>query len=220
MIPLAFGGHDFFVLREGALFWPRRGALIVADLHLEKASWFAMHGQMLPPHDTAETLERLAQLIMRTGAREVWCLGDNFHDNAGSERLADAARQLLMRLTSSMRWHWITGNHDEHLPGGIGGCIVAEAERDGIVLRHRADPDDMRYELSGHFHPKHRAGSRGRSVSRPCFVASATKIIFPAFGALTGGLAADHPEIRAAAGRGAEALVPAANRLLRFSLSV
>jgi hypothetical protein len=51
-------------------------------------------------------------------------------------------------------------------------------------------------------------------------VATQTKLVFPAFGALTGGLAADHPEILAAVGRGAEALMPTANRLLRFPLSV
>lgn len=220
MIPFSFGGHDFAVLKEGALYWPGRRALIVADLHLEKASWFAMHGQMLPPHDSLATLERLSALVERTGASEVWCLGDNFHDDAGSERLSQPARDLLVRLTAATRWYWITGNHDEHLPGGIGGAILAEAELDGVVLRHRAEPVELRPELSGHFHPKHRAAARGRSVSRPCFVATATKLIFPAFGALTGGLAADHPEIMSAVGRGAEALLPAANRLLRFPLSV
>lgn len=220
MIPLSFGGHDFFILREGALFWPRRTALVVADLHLEKASWFASHGQMLPPHDSLETLHRLSGLIERTSASEVWCLGDNFHDNAGSERLSEPARRLLARLTAATRWHWITGNHDDDMPGGIGGRILDEAERDGIVLRHRAEPAEMRPELSGHFHPKHRASARGRSVSRPCFVATASKLVFPAFGTLTGGLAADHPEIMAATGRGAEALIPAANRLLRFPLAI
>lgn len=220
MIPFSFGGHEFAVLKEGALYWPGRRALIVADLHLEKASWFAMHGQMLPPHDSLATLERLSDLAARTDASEVWCLGDNFHDDAGSGRLSEPARDLLARLTAATRWYWITGNHDEHLPGGIGGAILTEAELDGIILRHRAEPVERRPELSGHFHPKHRAGSRGRSVSRPCFVATATKLVLPAFGALTGGLVADHPEIRAVLGRGAEALIPAANRLLRFPLSV
>lgn len=220
MTNLAFGGHDFTVLKEGALHWPQRGALIVADLHLEKASWFAIRGQMLPPHDSLATLESLAVLVDRTRAREIWCLGDNFHDDDGAHRLSGAARALLARMTDTLDWRWITGNHDEHLPGGVGGTIVDEAEVDGIVLRHRADPRDLRPEMSGHFHPKYRAGARGRSVSRPCFVASATKLIFPAFGSLTGGLAADHREIVAATGRNAEALIAAAGKLLRFPLAV
>src|SRR3546814_8793432 len=47
---------------------------------------------------------------------------------------------------------------------------------------------------------------RGRRVARRCFVATGTKLILPAFGALTGGLDADHPEILRAVGAGAEAL--------------
>lgn len=220
MIPFAFGGHDFRMLKEGAVFWPSRGALVVADLHLEKASWFAMRGQMLPPQDSLATLERLARLIARTGASEVWCLGDNFHDDDGAGRMSDLAARLLAQLTGSTSWHWITGNHDELLSGRIGGTILVEAERDGLILRHQVDRQEFRPEISGHFHPKFRAGARGQSVSRPCFVATATKLIFPAFGALTGGLKADHPEIMAAVGPGAEALMPVADRLLRFPLSV
>ena len=56
-------------------------------------------------------------------------------------------------------------------------------------------------------------------MSRRCFVATDRKLILPAFGALTGGLDATHPEILRAAGGTAEALVPVAERLLRFSTS-
>jgi len=44
-------------------------------------------------------------------------------------------------------------------------------------------------------------------------------LILPAFGALTGGLDATHPEIVRAVGGPAEALVPVADRLLRFPLA-
>ena len=37
----AFADQQFEMLADRALFWPRHGALIVADLHLEKASWYA-----------------------------------------------------------------------------------------------------------------------------------------------------------------------------------
>ena len=104
------------------------------------------------------------------------------------------------------------------LGGDIGGSIIAEAEVAGLILRHRASPSEMRPELSGHFHPKFHGQSHGRRLSRPCFVMSQTRLILPAFGAFTGGLAADHPEIIAAVGPGAEALVPTAKRLLRFAL--
>ncbi|MBN9990661.1 hypothetical protein JND45_15110, partial [Listeria monocytogenes] len=71
----------------------------------------------------------------------------------------------------------------------------------------------------GHFHPKLRLRVRGRSVSRRCFIATAHKLILPAFGALTGGLDAAHPEIVRAVGPGAEALIPVEDRLLRFPLA-
>ena len=97
--------------------------------------------------------------------------------------------------------------------------IVDEVEVDGLVLRHEADPRDPRPELSGHFHPKLYVTLRGRRIARRCFVASPTKLILPAFGALTGGLDAGHPAIVRAAGRPAEALVPVADRLLRFPIA-
>ena len=195
-----------------------RRAVLVADLHFEKASWFAGHGQMLPPYDTMATLTALAALIDATGAVEIWCLGDSFHDSAGCDRLVPEAQAILRSLIAGRRWVWITGNHDR-LVDRCGGEVLAEAAIDGLVLRHEADPKEARPEVSGHFHPKLRVRVRGRQVSRRCFVATPTKLILPAFGALTGGLDAGHPEIVRAVGPGAEALVPVEDRLLRFPLA-
>ncbi|WP_404335552.1 ligase-associated DNA damage response endonuclease PdeM [Sphingomonas sp. MMS12-HWE2-04] len=219
MVPLSFAGHSLMALPEGALFWPARRALLLADLHFEKASWFAKRGQMLPPYDLIATLSGIAALADRTQARELWCLGDSFHDSAGCERLPEDARALLTRLTGALDWRWITGNHDSLLVDHCGGTIDEEAEVDGLVLRHEADPREPRPELSGHFHPKLRITVRGRQVARRCFVATATKLILPAYGALTGGLDAHHPEIVRAVGSQAQALVALEDRLLRFPIA-
>ena len=219
MVPFSFAGHDLIALPQGALFWPARRALLVADLHFEKASWFARFGQMLPPYDSIATLSDLTALRVATNAAEIWCLGDSFHDSDGAARLPDRARIALRGLTGGTRFVWITGNHDTALANRLGGEIVAEAVVDGLVLRHEADPLDPRPELSGHFHPKLRVRVRGRNVSRRCFVATGAKLILPAFGSLTGGLDAAHPEILRAVGRGAQALVPLDDRLLRFPLA-
>ncbi len=219
MVPLSFGGHEFAALPDGALFWPSRGALLVADLHLEKASWFAARGQLLPPYDSQVTLTALADIVARTAAREVWCLGDSFHDIAGCDRLPQAAQDMLRALTGSVRWMWITGNHDRAILDRCGGEVADEAVVDGVMLRHEADPAEPRPEVSGHFHPKLRIRVRGRQVARRCFVGSATKIILPAFGALTGGLDADHPAIVRAMGGAGQAWVPVEDRLLRFPLA-
>jgi DNA ligase-associated metallophosphoesterase len=219
MVPLSFCGVEFLALGRGALFWPSRRALLVADLHLEKASWFARLGQMLPPYDSIATLSDLVTIARDLAAREIWCLGDSFHDREGCDRLPRRAREMLVALTTSTRWTWITGNHDPGFADHCGGAIVREAELDGLMLRHEADPDEPRPELSGHFHPKLRISQRGRQVSRRCFVATGRKLILPAFGSLTGGLDAGHPEIVRAVGGPAQALVPVAGRLLRFPVA-
>jgi DNA ligase-associated metallophosphoesterase len=218
MVPFSFAGHELAALPQGALYWPARRALIVADLHLEKASWFAKGGQMLPPYDSQATLTDLAALVRGTGAAELWCLGDSFHDSEGCARLPEPARRMLTDLTQALRWVWITGNHDAGLVDHCGGTIMAEAEVDGLVLRHEAEAGEVQPELSGHFHPKLRITQRGRAVARRCFVLTRAKLILPAFGALTGGLDADHPEIVRAVGPRAEALVALPDRLLRFPL--
>jgi DNA ligase-associated metallophosphoesterase len=219
MVPLSFAGQEFFALPEAALYWPAQRALLVADLHFEKASWYARFGQFLPPHDSAATLDLIEALVARTGATRLWSLGDSFHDAEGAARLDASARARLTALTDRLEWVWITGNHDIGVAAMPGGQRVAEAEVEGIWLRHEANCRDARPEISGHFHPKLRLSLRGRHVSRRCFVGSATKLILPALGALTGGLDAGHGEIRRAVGPGAAALVPVADRLLRFPLS-
>jgi uncharacterized protein len=219
MVPFSFAGHEFLASPDGALFWPAEQALLVADLHLEKASWFARLGQMLPPYDSLATLSALAAEIDRTGATRLYCLGDSFHDKFGCDRLPAAARALLSALTAKLDWVWIVGNHDIGFIDHCGGRIEEECDVDGVILRHEAVARDPRPEVSGHFHPKLRLSMKGRSVSRRCYVASATKLILPAYGAFTGGLDAGHPEILRKVGPGASALVPVTDRLLRFPIA-
>ena len=219
MVPFSFAGETFEATADGALFWPSEQALLVADLHLEKASWFARLGQFLPPYDSHATLSALVTEVERAGAKRLYCLGDSFHDRFGCERLPAASRELLTTLTDRLDWTWIVGNHDPGFADHCGGTLEEEVEVAGIVLRHEAVADEPRPELSGHFHPKLRVHLKGRHVSRRCFVVSGTKIIFPAFGSLAGGLDAHHPEIMRNVGTDAAALVPVSDRLLRFPLA-
>src|SRR5689334_21628729 len=219
MVPFSFAGETFDATADGALLWPSEQALLVADLHLEKASWFARLGQFLPPYDSHATLTALATEVELTGARRLFCLGDSFHDNFGCDRLPEQARTLLTELTALLDWTWIVGNHDPGFADHCGGNIADEVEIAGITLRHEALRHDGHPEISGHFHPKLRVNLKGRQVSRRCFVLSATKLIMPAFGALTGGLDAHHPEILKSVGTNAAALVPVSDRLLRFPLA-
>lgn len=218
MVPFSFAGQEFALVGQRALYWPRERALLVADLHLEKASFFARFGQMLPPYDSRETLERVALAVRETGAQRVFCLGDNFHDEDGAARLEPHAAGMLAALTRATDWVWITGNHDR---GQVGeGTALPELELAGLILRHEALAGETRGELSGHFHPKLRITARGRNITRPCAVRSETRLILPAFGTLTGGLDAADPAIIAALqpARAADALLSAKGKLLQYPL--
>lgn len=219
MVPFSFCSVDLCALAEGGLFHPGTRSLLLADLHLEKASSYGVRGQMLPPYDSIETLRRVATLVERTGAAALYCLGDSFHDRSGADRLPDEALGLLGYLTAKTCWTWIIGNHDGALANLPGGDIAAMAELDGIVLRHEADPLETRPEISGHYHPKYQVTLRGRRVSRPCFVAGRSKLILPSFGVLTGGMNAADPAILRTVGADARALVAVRERLLDFPLA-
>ncbi|WP_296717371.1 ligase-associated DNA damage response endonuclease PdeM [Erythrobacter sp.] len=223
--PFPFAGHEMLLGQGRALYWPAERTLLVADLHLEKASWYAQRGQMLPPYDSRDTLERLADAVRIAGARRVITLGDNFHDDAGALRLDAYATGMLEALTRALDWVWITGNHDKELPRGFGGAIVPELELGGIMLRHEARAGETVPELSGHYHPKMRVTVRNRHIARPCAVmgrsaAGAERMILPAFGTLTGGMDAGAPEICAALQPASriEALMPARGQIARFPL--
>lgn len=219
MVPFSFAGETFHPTASGALYWPAEQALLVADLHLEKASWFAAGGQFLPPYDSFATLSALAADVEATGAAMIYCLGDSFHDRFGCDRLPSEARSLLLSLTHRTDWTWIVGNHDPGFADPCGGRLANECEVRGLVLRHEALRGEERGEVSGHFHPKLRLTIRGRRLSRRCFVQSDRKLILPSFGSLTGGLDAHHPEILRHVGANAAALVPLGDRILRFPLA-
>ncbi len=220
MVPFSFANQEWQLLTSGALYWEREDALLVADLHLEKASFFARFGQMLPPYDSRETLERLALAIRKTGARRVYCLGDSFHDEAGALRLEPYASGMLAALTRATDWVWITGNHDEGIAPVEGGALAEELQMGGITLRHQARPGETGLELSGHFHPKLRVTVRGRRIVRPCAVASDNRLILPAYGAFTGGMDAADPAILAAMqpAQSIKALVAAGEKLVQYPL--
>ena len=220
-----FAGHELVLLKNNALYWPSEAALLLADLHLEKGSWYAQTGQMLPPYDSRETLERIADAVKVTGARRVITLGDNFHDDAGANRLDAYATGMLESLTRALDWVWITGNHDEEMSRAFGAELTSEMELSGVVLRHEAKAGEIRPELSGHYHPKMRLRVRNRHISRPCAVLSKRKtagdrMIAPAFGAFTGGMDAGASEIIKALSpaHSIDAILPAKGKMVRFPL--
>ena len=205
--PLTLAGASLTARPSGALFWPAEGLLCVADLHLCKSERLARRGgTLLPPYETAETLDRLAAEIAALAPARVVCLGDSFDDCAAGEALAAADAARLTALMAGRDWVWIAGNHDPG-PLALGGRHLAALSLGPLTFRHEARRDAGAGEVSGHFHPKLRLPVRGGAVTRPCFLADPTRIILPAFGAYTGGLGTGHPAFAALLGPGARAVL-------------
>jgi DNA ligase-associated metallophosphoesterase len=185
---IAVSGTGLVADVAGALYWPEEHLLVVSDLHLEKGSAFAARGILLPPYDTASTLERLGALLARYFARIVVALGDNFHDNDGPARLAASDRASLLDMQRGRDWIWIAGNHDPDPRDGIGGVFARSLALGPLVFRHQPLPEPSEGEIAGHLHPSARVRQRGRVLLRRCFASDGTRLVMPAFGAYTGGL--------------------------------
>lgn len=186
--PIAICGKVFVADVSGALFWPAERALIVADLHLEKGSHFAKRGQMLPPYDTRETLQKLAAAIDRHDPETIIALGDSLHDVEAAERIAYQDLETLKILQDSCDWIWVTGNHDPAISERIGGHIRNVITIEGITLRHEPSVAPVTHEIAGHLHPAAKLSMYGYTIRRPCFVGNGKRLVLPAFGTYTGGL--------------------------------
>jgi hypothetical protein len=173
---------------SGALWLAREGALVVADLHLEKGSSYAARGQMLPPYDTRETLNRLEAEVAALAARTVILLGDTFHDRKSEARIAPADAERLRALASGRTLVWVVGNHDADGPQALPGEVVGEVSLAGLTLRHEPSAGAAPGEAAGHLHPAAKVRAIRGTVRRRCFVTDGERIILPAFGAYAGGL--------------------------------
>jgi len=186
--PISICGTAFKAHVSGALYWPSEETLIVADLHLEKASAYAQRGVMLPPYDSRDTLMRLAEVVDHYQARTVIALGDSFHDAAGADRLNQEDRETLSILQEGIEWIWITGNHDPDITSDVGGHVRDQIRLGGVDLRHMPNTTAVTHEIAGHLHPAAKLALHGYTLRRPCFISNGLRLILPAFGSFTGGL--------------------------------
>lgn len=192
-MPYSFrlGPAELQALPSGALAWPDEHLLVVSDLHFGKSERLARRGgALLPPYDTSATLARLDADLEAIRPRHVICLGDSFDDLTAAGGLAESDRLWLTRLMAGREWSWIEGNHDAG-PVSLGGTHRADLQLGGLTFRHIATERSL--EISGHYHPKARLPGK----TAPCFLIDSARVILPAYGAYTGGLFCDHPDLLA-----------------------
>jgi DNA ligase-associated metallophosphoesterase len=218
--PLHIAGERLMLDPSGAVFWPARNMLILADLHLEKGSAAAGRGRLLPPYDSRATLDRIALLLRHYSPSHVLALGDSFHDAQGAARLPPADRARLAAMAQSIGFIWVLGNHDPALPDSLPGEMTGEWSDGPLTFRHQAQPGGpIATEICGHHHPKATVPVRGATVTRPCFVTDGhRRLMLPAFGAYTGGLDIADAAISGLFPKGARIFLLGRDRLYHFQL--
>lgn len=184
------------LLPGGGAHLPEHSALVVADLHLEKASAFAARGAMLPPYETLDTLTRLARIVGDVAPRTLILLGDSFHSAAHGIERGSAAFEAIAEIAGRAEIIWIAGNHDPVLPAALPGRSLPGLDIGDVRLRHEAAEDGLR-EIVGHHHPSAVLMTRAGRQRRKCFLVSPARLMLPAFGELTGGLDARSRILRA-----------------------
>ena len=184
---LRVAGEDIELYGDRALYWPARARLLIADLHLGKADIFRQAGIALPRGGTAGDLARLSSLLMVTGARSLWVLGDLLHGAAIDSHWRgswEAWRGTHCDLEVAV----LAGNHDRALASAdLAITSLGDSCEDGpFELKHLPGASGLgRHVLCGHLHPL--VMIPGAPRRWPAFWLSPHQTILPAFSAFTGG---------------------------------
>jgi DNA ligase-associated metallophosphoesterase len=191
-LDVEFGGASLELLAAGAIHWPARRCLIVADAHFGKAATFRARGVPVPRGTTRETLARLESVCARTQPAALVFLGDLFHAPEAHAPATLAALRAWREAHASLDVVLVEGNHDLKAgapPPGLGIEVRPEPWCvDGLALCHHPQFVPGAHALAGHLHPAVRIGGRADDgVRLPCFWLREGLAVLPAFGSFTGG---------------------------------
>lgn len=186
-LEISLGSEFFFLLPQKAIFRPLKNQLILADLHLGKATHFRKKGIALPPQSHLKDIDLLHSLLNHWQPESVMILGDLFHSDYNKEWLW--LKSLLMHYPD-VQFLLIEGNHDildndlYSLPNLVKTNILEEKE---FIFSHHAVSHADKLNFCGHVHPGTRIFGMAKQVTTlPCFYFKGNHFILPAFGYLTG----------------------------------
>jgi DNA ligase-associated metallophosphoesterase len=182
------------LLPERAVFWPRRGALVVADLHLGKGATFRAAGVPVPEVVEAD-LDILDSLIDRHRPSRVVIAGDLLHAAAGRTPAVVEPLAAWRERHAGIDMVLVRGNHDLRAgdpPELVGIRAVPEPftiePDDPIGIGHcpeKCAGSDYPV-ICGHLHPSVTLSDRHSALRAPCFWVTERALVMPAFGRFTG----------------------------------
>ena len=171
----------------GALYWPAKKALFIADAHIGKVMHFRKNGIALPTEVRFSFYEKIAQLLTQFEVATLYFLGDLFHSDHNSE-WADFCKWTNQQPFKKVL---IEGNHDI-LPKTrfeqAGLEVYTTLDLAPFYLSHHPiEATAPKINLCGHLHPGVRLkGLGGQYLKAPCFYKKPHQLILPAFGGFTG----------------------------------
>ena len=197
-LSISHGGVSLRLVPERAAFVEATRTLLVADLHLDKPEAYRREGVAMPEGILEETLARLASVLARLDPAEVVVLGDLLHSRRGADP-GTADRFAAWRAAHSVPMRLVGGNHDRAAARHLESWAIADAglaatlEADGGVLDLCHDPgkpdgSPARPRVAGHLHPMASLARGTRRLLLPCFHASASALVLPAFTAFASGV--------------------------------
>jgi len=178
------------LLPEKVAYLPQYQILVVADLHLGKASHFRKEGIMMPVPSISPDLHRMDLLMSSLKPTTVVFLGDLFHSTLNKEW--EGLKDFLLRYPT-IRFVLTKGNHDILHPSVMEDTSIEVVDKfevgKHLLFTHAPEKDveDNKLNISGHIHPGVLIKSKGRQSYRlPCFYYYEECLLLPAFGQLTG----------------------------------
>jgi uncharacterized protein len=179
--------EEFYLLPQKAVYRPVQKQLIIADIHLGKASHFRKKGIAMPVQSHLRDIDKLQFLLNKWAPETVIILGDLFHSEYNNEWLWFKS---LLRENPTVQFILLQGNHDI-LPRGtykIPNLLhIGLLEEQHYLFSHHPLSDIPKLNICGHVHPGVKvSGIAKQSVTLPCFYITESHFIVPAFGDLTG----------------------------------
>ncbi|MCX2745897.1 ligase-associated DNA damage response endonuclease PdeM [Mangrovivirga sp. M17] len=182
-------GEKLTLLPQKAIYWKKKSALIIADLHLGKITHFRNQGVALPANGVMNNWERLGNLIEEYSPEDVYFLGDLFHSDYNNEWIIF---EELSAEFPSTTFHLVAGNHDI-LPEFHYQKFKIKVYKEALCVdpfiftHHPLKETSELYNLAGHIHPGVVLRGNGRQTAKlKCFYFGEAGAILPSYGDFTG----------------------------------